>query len=265
MPRTLLACLKVLGLLLVSAPMMPAQALILLITRGEKSHLLPQFWHRCVCRILALRVRLAGQIHSDSRCVYVGNHVSHFDIFVLGSLLRAAFIAKGEMQTWPVAGWIAGLQQTLFISRNAKDAGRVLEQLAGVMRLGGRMILFPEGTTSAGLTVAPFKSSLFSILVSNSECQWAVQPFTLELTQVNGVAPHRLEDRDIYAFYGAMHMTKHFWNFLKSRGAQLTVHFHPVIAPEQGLDRKALAALSHKAVASGLAKSRGAVDCEPRL
>ena len=252
MLRTLFASLKLVALLLVSAPMMPAQALILLFTRGEKSQLLPKFWHRCVCKILALRVQLAGEIHTEQRCAYVGNHVSHFDIFVLGSILRAVFIAKGEMQHWPVAGWIAGLQQTLFISRNPKDASRVLEQLANVMRRGGRMILFPEGTTSSGLTVAPFKSSLFSMLVTNSEYQWTVQPFTLELRAVNGKPPHRPTDRDIYAFYGSMPMAQHFWSFLKSRGAQLTVHFHPVIEPKQDLDRKALAALSHKSVASGL-------------
>jgi lyso-ornithine lipid O-acyltransferase len=246
---------KLLSMLAVSALLMPLQTLLMAFTRGPRAFALPRLWHRCLCAIMGLRVEVKGTPCMRQRTLFVGNHISHFDIVLLGGVLRTRFIAKDDMLRWPGVPFIAGLQQTVFISRRGRDADTAAAALAEVMRRGNNLLLFAEGTTSSGKTVAPFKSSLFSLFVGDAyaaENAWTVQPFTLLLQSVDGHTIRDDADRDLYAFHGDMDAGMHVQRFLRSRGARLQLVLHAPITVAAGTDRKTLAAMAHAVVASAL-------------
>lgn len=250
--RTAKAILRVLLLLLWSAALVPVQLLVMLFSRGKAAFRITQLWHRGVCLVLGLRVRVVGLPVHAQQAVYVSNHVSHFDIPVIGSVLRAAFVAKAEMAKWPVAAFMARLQQTVFISRESRDGPKVAQRIAAEISAGRSLLLFPEGTTSDGSTVAPFKSTLFAILFPPTPAPWLVQPFTLVVLATDGKPVRDQAGRDVYAYYGDMHAGRHAWAFLRSRGAIVQLVFHEPIRSSEELDRKSLAALAHRVVRSGL-------------
>lgn len=255
------AWLKIAAILLASAVAMPLQWVVLRFTRGPPAFVLPRWWFACLRQALRIRVELVGTPRDGGGTVFVGNHVSHFDIPLLGSLLHARFIAKDDMARWPGMRFVGGLGQILFISRRSRDAASVASMVAAQMRPDQNLVLFAEGTTSSGASVAPFKSSLFSLFLepgighcdeSSDATQWTLQPFTLDIVSVNGRPLANGGDRDGYAFHGDMDAGAHVQRFLRSSGACVRVVFHAPVAIPPDMDRKALAAHVHGIVASGL-------------
>lgn len=249
------AAIRLAAMLIVSALLMPLQALLLCLTRGAAAYRIPQLWHRCLCAVIGLRVRVVGTPHVASPTLYVGNHVSHFDILAVGTALRASFIAKDDMQAWPGTPFVAGLQQTVFVSRNPRDAAKVAAQVAAQMDRGNHMVLFAEGTTSRGDSVSPFKSTLLALVAARSDGRgpaWTIQPFTIDLLAVDGQPLRDDADRDGYAYYGDMDAGRHVMRFLRGRGARLRLVMHAPIRATPELSRKALAAMAHAAVLSGI-------------
>lgn len=91
----------------------------------------------------------------------VSNHLSYMDIFLLGSVLGATFVARGDLQHWPIVGWLSRSLHVLFIDREQRqDAVRVNEQIAHTLRQGDGIVIFAESRISRGLAVEPFKSAL---------------------------------------------------------------------------------------------------------
>lgn len=247
------AHLKLIAMLLASVLLMPPQWLIMRFTRGPASFVLPRFWFGLLRRVLGIRVEMVGTPRDSGGTLFVGNHVSHFDIVLLGSLLRSRFIAKDEMQRWPGMRAVGELAQTLYISRRRQDAASVAAALAAQMRADQNLVLFAEGTTSSGEVVAPFKSSLFSLFLGEPAAQpWTLQPFTVDIRGFDGRALSEGGDRDGYAFHGGMEAGAHVQRFLRSSGATVRVVFHAPLAIPAGIDRKTLAARLHGVVASGL-------------
>lgn len=251
---TLRATTKVALMVLASLLLMPPQWLLMRFTRGRASFVLPRLWFACLRRTLGIRVELVGAPREDGGTVFVGNHVSHFDIVLLGSLLHARFIAKNDMERWPGMRPLGELAQTLYISRRRRDAASVAATLAAQMRADHDLVLFAEGTTSSGEGVAKFKSSLFSLWLGRTADApaWTLQPFTLDLRSVDGRPLALGGDRDGYAFHGDMQAGAHVTRFLRMSGAVVRVVFHPPMAVAAGVDRKTLAAQAHAIVRSGL-------------
>jgi 1-acyl-sn-glycerol-3-phosphate acyltransferase len=103
-----------------------------------------------------------GAPTSDKPALYVANHISYLDVFVLGKVLRGSFAAKSEVASWPVFGSLAKLGSTLFLERNPWRAAKQIEMVRGHLQQRGSLIMFPEGTSGAGTQVMPFRSSLFA-------------------------------------------------------------------------------------------------------
>ncbi|QWT20188.1 1-acyl-sn-glycerol-3-phosphate acyltransferase [Bacillus sp. NP157] len=245
---------KIAAMVFASVLLMPLQWVVQRFTNGRATSVLPRLWFRCLRAAMGIRVDVVGTPREGGGTVFVGNHVSHFDILVLGSLLRARFIAKDDMERWPGMRFIGELGQTLFISRKRSDAANVAASLSAKMQAGQDLVLFPEGTTSSGEQVAPFKSSLFSLFIDKdgTGAAWTLQPFTLDVVSVDGHALSAGADRDIYAFHGGMDAGAHVKRFLRLSGALVRVVFHPPVTVTPDTDRKALAARLHAVVASGL-------------
>lgn len=130
---------------------------------GDSAALLRAAWLRYTARrmlrIFRAEIEFTGPIPSHG--LLVSNHLSYVDILVLGSLAPAIFVAKREVKHWPVFGWFARLSGTIFVHREkraqAREAAHAIQR---VLQSGALVILFPEGTSSDGKTVLPFKSAL---------------------------------------------------------------------------------------------------------
>ncbi len=222
------------------------------IFRPRDSFRLPQIFHRLLLRILGFRVRAHGAISTTKPTLFVANHASYLDIPVLGSLVPGAFVAKSEVAGWPVFGFLAKLQRTVFIERRPSQAGEQRDGLRERLAKDEDLILFPEGTSTNGLSVLPFKSGLFAVAKDGAGGgAITVQPISVVCTGLYGL-PLTRDWRPYYAWYGDMTMPKHLWNVFKLGRFTVDVVFHPPLHPQDFADRKRLAAACHDAVARGI-------------
>lgn len=253
MPATLRAVIKILLLILWCALLVPIQCVVMLFTKGPGSYYVPQLWHKGITRILGIRVEVDGVPPSKHQTIFVANHLSYGDVFAIGSFLRASFVAKEDIESWPVFGFLCKVQQTAFISRSSGQARKVANSLDEMLNSGKSLILFPEGTSTDGRTVLPFKSSLFS-LIWRPTGPLAIQPFTVTLLETDGkpLDDSSSASRDIYAWYGDMDFGPHIMALLKTKGAKVRLTFHPVIIPTPDDDRKTLSKQAWTIVHEGL-------------
>lgn len=120
-----------------------------------------RWWCGRACRVLRLRVRLRGS-PTPMPVLYAANHVSWLEVLALGSVAPMDFVAKFEVSRWPLIGSLAGAAGALFLRRgSARAAASAVDE--AVLRLAGgaSVCVFPEGTSTSGVAVLPFKASLF--------------------------------------------------------------------------------------------------------
>jgi 1-acyl-sn-glycerol-3-phosphate acyltransferase len=233
----------------------PVQWIVLRFTRGPGSLIIPLYWHRAVCRLFNIRVEIEGEPVRGRQVILTSNHVSYLDIEVFSTVTPWSFVAKAEVANWPLFGTLARLQQTAFTSRSRTDAHKDKNALSNMLAEGKNLIIFPEGTSSDGGQVLPFKSSLLSAALEPVPGRTLlVQPVTLAILEVDGRPADTGTVRDLYAWHGDMTLAPHLWAFAKSKGTRIRLVFHPPVDPATVTDRKALAALCHRAVAGGLDK-----------
>src|ERR1700709_2433383 len=122
---------------------------------------IPHLYHRILCALIGVRIREVGTRSAASPALILSNHVSWLDICVITALGPVVFVAKSEVAGWPVFGWLARLQRTVFINRQARhQTGAATREVAGRPLGGGGVVLFGEGTSSDGIRVLPFRSAL---------------------------------------------------------------------------------------------------------
>ena len=121
-----------------------------------------RMWSRVLLRIFDVRMTVAGAPITRQAVLYVANHVSWIDIFVMNAQRPTAFIAKSEIRDWPVIGWLVAGAGTLFIERGQRRAIPVVSAaMQARLERGEAVGLYPEGTTSDGVSLLPFRASLF--------------------------------------------------------------------------------------------------------
>lgn len=205
-----------------------------------------QGWAILALPLLGLRFRRIGTPMAHPGAV-VANHASWLDIVTLMRASRAFFVSKAEVAGWPAIGQIARAIGTEFIERRPTEAKRQTERLHARLRRGDRLCLFPEGTSSDGQRVLPFKSSLFAVFYAPDlhELLW-VQPVSI-LYRPRGGLP-----ANFYGWWGDMDFAAHLRSVLAlSRGGAVVVQFHPPLRAADFADRKPLAARAEHLVASG--------------
>lgn len=248
--RTLRAALKILALALITFVLVPCYAAIRLFTRSTST---VRLWHRLACAIFGIRVMFSGtpaQGHGKP-LVYLVNHVSYLDIVALGGHVDARFVAKSEVADWPVFGFLAKLQNTVFIERRKAAIGESSAALVRALGLGDSIILFAEGTSTDGAAVKPFKPSLLETLYSGG-VPVIVQPLAIVLESVDGQDVRcRQALRDAYAWWRPeTTLAPHLWSFAQGSGACLAVRFLPAIDPSALAGRKDLAMAAHMSVSA---------------
>jgi len=231
--------------------LMPVQAIGLML-RQRWVATLPRFYHRWCCRILGLRVRRIGRPTAVRPVLFAANHVSYLDITILSSLIAGSFIAKHEVARWPLFGWLAKLQRSVFIDRQVRSTAQQRDSIAERLAAGDALILFPEGTSGDGNRVLPFKSALFSVADHSATGPVTVQPVSIAYTRLNSM-PIGRRYRALFAWYGAMAMAPHLWRVIGLGTIEVVVEFHPATTLAACGSRKMLARYCEERVTNGLA------------
>ncbi len=196
-------------------------------------------WSRVLMALCGVRVRPLGQPVHQGAVLWVSNHISWVDIFVLNSVRTTSFIAKSDVRRWPVIGQLVAWAGTLFIDRHhrhaVREAGR---QMADCFGCGDAVGLFPEGTTTDGSDVRNFHAGLFEAAVRAGV---PIQPVALRFLRRGRHAPE-------LAFVGEQTLVANMWFLFGARGVSVECEFLPVILSGDGLDRAEAAQRSHAAV-----------------
>ncbi len=256
--RPVRAVLRGASILLWTLPMGLLQAATLLLPGRGKVVVARLYW-ASLCRLMGLQVRVIGTParRVDGRpLVFASNHSSWLDILTLGGTLEACFVAKQEVGTWPLVSTIARLGRTVFVSRRASNTGQERDSMRGRLDAGDSLILFPEGTSSDGSRVLPFRSVFFSVVEDRAGSpRPLVQPVSVVYDQLAGL-PMGRASRAVFAWYGDMDLASHFWRLAQHRGLRATVLLHAPMDPAAYPDRKALTRAVWQVVADGAATLR---------
>ncbi|SDW43569.1 lysophospholipid acyltransferase family protein [Litoreibacter albidus] len=212
---------------------------------------------RFVCRasfvILGIKFSATGT-PMRHRGAVVSNHCSWLDIFSLNARKRVYFVSKSEVANWPGIGWLARATGTVFIDRDPKQARAQKEVFEGRLLAGHKLLFFPEGTSSDGIRLLPFKSTLFAAFFTPELRNILyVQPVTLSYAAPDGADPR------FYGWWGDMDFAPHLLQTLAApRQGQITVTYHHPLKVSEFASRKELAAACEKVIRSGLKLSPAA-------
>lgn len=215
------------------------------VRRGEGATMkVAQLWQRFVCKLMGIRVTVIGKPAEDRPLLLLSNHNSWLDIPVLAGVAPVSFIAKQEVAGWPVVGFLARTQRTVFVDRNSRHAtGAQADVVAGRLSKGDIMVLFAEGTSSDGNKVLPFRSALVGAAqraIGNGGANGGaatVQPVAIAYPKMLGL-PLGRQHRPLVAWYGGANLLPHLKRILSEGGVDVTVVFGPAhrLTPED--DRK---------------------------
>ena len=195
----------------------------------------------------ALNIRLVthGRLPDDnlSSTMFVANHVSWIDIFALNGVRALRFIAKSEIRSWPVFGWLCEKGNTLFIERTKRqDARRMVKLTAYSLRTGDCLCFFPEGATSDGNELKAFKGSLMQAAIDTESLIW---PVAIHYPNPDGSTNTEM------AYFADMKLLQSLKQVLAQRSPVAELHFLPIIAT-YGHDRRSLSRLARQAITDGL-------------
>jgi 1-acyl-sn-glycerol-3-phosphate acyltransferase len=233
----------------------PVQALLRLLPDwgrlGRAPVAFARIYHAGLCRLIGLRVKVIGTVSPDRPVLFLSNHSSWLDVLVLGGVLPAAFVAKAEVGQWPLIGTVARLGRTVFVSRSRNATGREADSMRSRLTAGDSLVLFPEGTSSDGTRVLPFRSAF----LATAGAAGRIQPVSVVYDRLGGLPACR-RDRPLFAWYGDMDIGSHFWRLARRSGAGATVLLHEPFAPDLVADRKVLANETWRIVSAGAAELR---------
>jgi len=216
-------------------------------------------WSVRLCRILAIRVNASGDHpgHMPANTVLVANHVSWLDIFVMNAVTVSRFVAKAEVRSWPVIGWLCVQTGTLFVTREKRhDTRRINQQIAGALSEGDCIAVFPEGSTTAGFDVISFNASLLQPAIDAGA---TLQPVALRYFDRRG------ERTDAAAYIGEMSLADSMQRLLAEPALTVQLDYLDPI-PCGDLHRRDLAKVAHASIAAivriGAASPAETVDSE---
>ncbi|MGE3692066.1 MAG: lysophospholipid acyltransferase family protein [Novosphingobium sp.] len=208
---------------------------------------IPRFFMASLAWLAGIEVSVSGERTEGGEFI-IANHVSWIDILAIGGGTGSAFVAHDGLASVPLIRWLCAMNDTVFVSRTVRNG--VSAQVANVreaIRETGALTIFPEGTTSDGLGLLPFKSSLLSAL-DPVPAGVAVQPVLIDFGED---APH-------IAWIGEEHGLANFLRILaRARPVRVDVHFLPPLSGGALTNRKTMAAASREAILGEMQARRG--------
>ncbi len=211
-----------------------------------------KIWHRVILRALGIRVHVTGARAAQRPLLVVANHISWTDIPVLGAVADVRFIAKADMQGWPLVGFLSRLQRTVYIERERRrKSGDQAGEIAVRLVNGEAMVLFAEGTTGDGNLMLPFKSTLFGAatmaIAEGAAEEVAIQPVAIAYTRLHGM-PLGRRFRPLASWIGDQDLASHAKALLGNGAMDVEVRFGEPVIFKAGDNRKHAARLVEERV-----------------
>ncbi len=202
-------------------------------------------WNQRFCariiRALGIAVTVEGEFPAAG--VVVANHQTYMDITVLASLRPCVFVSKAEIARWPVVGWMTRMAGTVFVERGrGGSAAAASVGMLAAARAGVPVVFFPEGTTSSGEGLLPFRGGLLA------EARIAELPITAGLLRYTVEGPAGAVVADDVAYWGDRGLLEHVARFLTLEGVRVTVRFSDTPMVFRNGERKAAAAEAREAM-----------------
>ncbi len=196
------------------------------------------FFRLCIM-VIGVRINTEGMLTAHRPLMLVTNHCSYLDIFVIAAIYPVAFTPKSDIKYWPVVNIMALCGDSVFVERKPAKLPKT-RQLMQKRLLDGKVVcLFPEGTTSEGDAIKPFKSGFFSMAESEELKELQVQPATVAYTHVDGQLITS-ENRRAISWVDDMALLPHLFRLLNYRSINVTVQFHEAVSIQQFASRKEL-------------------------
>ena len=211
---------------------------------------LRQRWSRVLLDILNVRLRVSGHQWPEQGLL-VSNHISWLDVIVISSIYNPVFVCKDDVRRWPLVGWMCARNEALFIDRRRRnDARRVSSEIAERLRRRMLVAAFPEGTTSEGTVVLPFRGALLQAAVDAGSHTLPLALRYLDAQERRTTSPSYCGDATL-------------WESLRAIAAQsaLTAEVRalPPIASE-GRTRRAVAEEAHAGIRAHLGAAQRYAD-----
>lgn len=210
----------------------------------------PRLFLGWVGRSAGMRVRIEG-VPLRRNVLILANHLSWLDIMIVAGATGAAFVSRDDVANWPVFGWLARLNNTVFVARSSRRAvhGQA-EALRHALGTGQAVALFPEGTTDGGPNVLPFRASLLAAVLPPPP-QVTVQPLAIDY----GAASHDI------AWVGGESAKANVKRVLSRKGTTpVTLRFLEPVDPAGMADRKLLAETARQRIVAALNASASQPD-----
>ena len=233
--------------LLLAAPLAATAWIVPRRRRGRYRARFQQAWARLLCAVLGIRVEVIGDFPRIWNGLAIANHLGYADILVLGSILPGTFVSKADVARWPGIGFLASIAGTVYVDREERAAaGAFAGQLKSRILTGDTILLFPEGTSTRGETILPFKTAPFAAVAGLPGK--TVLPLHIDVVEIEGkpaVGPRR----DTVCWHGDAVLVPHLYRMLGLRGIRFRVVLGAPI-PCDGRGRKTLARESWERVKS---------------
>ncbi|MGW7288547.1 lysophospholipid acyltransferase family protein [Streptomyces sp. NPDC054847] len=215
----------------------PVAGLLGVLLGAAFRHRLTRLWSRAVLRAFGVRVSVVGLPHDLRASLVVANHISWLDIPLVASVLPGRMVAKSEVRSWPVLGPLAARGGTFFLERDRLRAlPAAVASMAGALRGGARVVVFPEGSTWCGRGRGRFRPAAFQAALDAGA---AVQPVRVTYSPTGAAA-----------FVGDDPLLASLWRVAAAEGLTAEVRLLPPILPGSHPDRRSLALAAQLAVAS---------------
>ena len=203
-----------------------------------------QLCFRGCCRCLGIRIKEQGST-PRAPALLVSNHISWTDITVLGGLTQIRFLSKAEVAHWPLVGWLARQAGTLFIRRGGGEAAERRADIQETLEAGQSVLIFPEGTTSAGLTVLPFFPRLIGAATA---ADVAIVPVSIAYVRDGKPCP-------VSPFIGDDDFHHHLVRLLAAPAPDVRVIWHQPVTRLPDESARALSNRVRAIIAEGLTRS----------
>jgi len=226
-------------------------------TREQRADWLHRFCARAM-RGMGIEISVMGEF--PERGAVISNHLSYVDIVVFAALHPCVFVAKAEMQKWPVVGWMTTMSGTVYVARgHGGSAMKARKGMQAAVDAGLPVVFFPEGTTTNGSQLLKFHSGLLAQVLDSGAPVTAAY-LRYRFTEENGPDVSVADD---VCYWGDRNMLAHIFKFLGLRGVRVEVRFapEPIAFSSDRLHRKMAAVEARTAVEALGAQGRYQEEC----
>ena len=251
--------IKILIFFIIIVTFVLISAIIDLLVRDRRKKLISfsrvaSFYGKISLILFGVKIKLKNldrYLGTNENYMIVSNHLSYIDIFVIYSVMPSVFVANSELEEEFPLGTVTKYGGGIFVERrNRSKLLDDMDNISSVLKMGLNIVLFPEGTTSNGDGVAPFKAPFLKSAINSGT---DVLPICMKYKKINGVDINK-ENRDLILYYGDITFFKHFFRLLKIKEIEVQLQALEKIEVDPKMTRKELSKIAYDKISSAYIK-----------